>query len=627
MNRTSALLTLAAITIAMAVVTTTTAFGHVERSSYWPDPAPDRSVKPAAGGKVPKARSLASALNAKARGDTRVVCQRGSLRRAIKSINSARKNGYVLRPSQPRKKLSARSARRLKKQNRAFAERCEFKSIQAAIKRSRNNDRVVIMPGKYLEPKSRAKPTNDPKFAQYKEDSDDGAGAATYRYQVKCPNDQNLIYLQGRALTNKAVPNPPREDRHGIPDQGRCVRCNLQIDGSGAKPEDVVIDLAKNTKAKLKAASEPLKEVGLRVDRGDGVVIRNLTAAHAAEHGIYIHETDGYLMQRVKFFFNKEYGGLMFTSDHGLTTDCEGVGQGDSAIYPGAAPETGEQTKEPKRRANQTITRCDIHHNTLGYSGTMGNGTRVVGNHFYDNGTAIATDSLFAGGHPGYPQDGATFENNQIYSNNFNSFVAGSDVEPRVPTPVGVGILIAGGNGNEIRGNRFYDNWRRATMLVHVPDSLSDDMKTSVNSVSHRNRYHDNVYGIAPSGAKMPNGVDNWWDEAPNQQDNCWYDNGEASSDPPGPLMPTGCDNTSAGVTYPGKFSTELAPCAGAIVSGEFDPNTCPWFTTPDKPSGDSDGGMGLPVKASGAPKLTLLSGNCRLVGSTMSCDGLLDRP
>src|SRR5215217_7433010 len=108
----------------------------------------------------------------------------------------------------------------------------------------------------------------------------------------------------------------------------------------------------------------------------------------------------------------------------------------------------------------------------------MGNGTRVVGNHFYDNGTAIATDSLFAGGHPGHPQDGATFEKNQIYSNNFNSFVAGSDVEPKVPTPVGVGILIAGGNGNEIRGNRIYDNWRRGTMLLHIPDSLSDEKKT-----------------------------------------------------------------------------------------------------------------------------------------------------
>jgi Right handed beta helix region len=631
MDTTRLLSLVASVTIAMAVATST-AFGHVERSSYWPDPAPDKSVKPAAGGKVPKARSLASALRAKPPGKTRVVCQRGSLRKANRSISSAQKNGTVLRPSQGTKKLSAKQAHKLKRLNRAFFSRCKFKSIQAAIKRSRNNDRVVIMPGRYLEPKSRAKPTNDPKCAQYKEESDDGQGAATFRYQVKCPNDQNLIYLQGRALTDKPVPFPPRENRRGLPDEGPCIRCNVQIDGSGAKPEDVVIDLAKDTKAKLRGPSDPLKEVGIRVDRADGTVIKNITAAHAAEHGIYVHETDGYLLSHVKYFYNKEYGGLMFASDHGLTADCEGVGHGDSAVYPGGAPDTGEQTTEGAPRVNNTITRCDIHHNTLGYSGTMGNATRVVNNDFYDNGTAIATDSLFAGGHPGYPQDGATFENNRIYSNNFNSFVEGSDVEPKVPTPVGVGILIAGGNGNEVRGNRIWDNWRRGTMLLHIPDSLSDDKKTTTNSVSHRNRYHDNVMGIAPNGDKLPNGVDFWWDEAPMQQDNCWYSNGEVTTDPQGPLMPSNCKNTSAGVTYGAKLASELGPCAGAVTGGGYDPNVCPWFRTPEKPASSSGGGggglpLGLPVRASGAPKVQLFSGACRLEGSTLSCDGLLDRP
>jgi hypothetical protein len=165
MNATRLLFAVFSISVALAVLTAA-AYGHVERSSYWPDPAPDRSVTPAAGGKVPKPRTLASALKAKPPGDTRVVCQRGSLRRAIRSIDSARKRGFVLRPSQGTKKLSARNARRLKRQNRAFARRCRFRSIQAAINRSGNNDRVVIMPGKYLEPKSRAKPTNDPKCAQ-----------------------------------------------------------------------------------------------------------------------------------------------------------------------------------------------------------------------------------------------------------------------------------------------------------------------------------------------------------------------------------------------------------------------------------------------------------------------------
>ena len=609
----------------MAVITAT-AYGHVERTSYWPDPAPDTGVTPAAGGAVPQPRTLESALVEAEPGDTHVVCQGDSMSLAVKSIKSARRDGWVMRPSEGARTLSDAQASELERQNREFAKRCQFRSIQAAVNASGNNDRVVIMPGKYVEPDSRAQPTNDPRCAQYREDSDDGAGAATFRYQVNCPNDQNLIYVQGRALTDDPVPNPPPEDRHGIPDEGPCIRCNLQIEGTGVKPEDVVIDLAKDTKAKLKGPAEPLKEVGLRIDRADGAVIRNLTAAHAEEHGIYIHETDGYLMQRVKFFYNKEYGGLMFTSDHGLTDDCEGVGHGDSAIYPGAAPETGEQTIEPTQRVNQTITHCDIHHNTLGYSGTMGNGTRVVDNHFYDNGTAITTDSFYAGGHPGYPQDSATFENNQIYSNNFNSFVAGSDVEPKVPVPVGVGVFIAGGNNNEIRGNRIYDNWRRGTMLIHVPDSISDERNLSADSTSHRNRYHDNVMGIAPDGTKLPNGVDFWWDEAPAQEDNCWYDNGEVTTDPPGPLMPRRCRNTSAGVTYPGKVATEIGPCAGAITTGNRDGTLCPWFTTPEKPSPDS-GPLGLAAKASGAPEVTLLSGTCQLVGTTVSCDGSLDRP
>jgi hypothetical protein len=627
MNATRLLSLLASLTLVMAVATAT-AFGHVERSSYWPDPAPDKSVKPAAGGKVPKARSLASALKAKPPGKTRVVCQRGSLRKAIRSINSARRKGTVLRPSQGTKKLTAKQARKLKRLNRAFNRRCKFKTIQTAINKSHNNDRVVIMPGKYLEAASRAKPTDDPKCAQYKEESDDGQGAATFRYQVNCPNDQNLIYIQGRALTDKPVPFPPRENRRGLPDEGPCIRCNIQIDGSGAKPEDVVIDLAKDTKARLKGPSEPLKEVGIRGDRSDGLVIRNLTAAHAAEHGIYVHETDGYLLSHVKYFYNKEYGGLMFASDHGLTADCEGVGHGDAAVYPGGAPDTAEQTEEPHRRVNNTVTRCDIHHNTLGYSGTMGNGTRLVNNDFYDNSTAIATDSFYAGGHPGYPQDGAMFEKNRIYSNNFNSFLPSSDVEPKVPVPVGLGIFIAGGNGNEVRGNRIYDNWRRGVMLINVPDSLSDEKRTTVNTVSHRNRFHNNVMGIAPDGSKMPNGVDFWWDEAPSQEDNCWFDNGDATTDPPAPLTPSSCDNTSEGVTYPGKFGSELLPCAGSIAGGTYDATSCPWFRTPDKPSSSGGGGgMGLPVRASGVPKVAILTSACRLVGSTLSCDGLLDRP
>jgi Right handed beta helix region len=624
------LLALLAVTTMILALASGLALGHVERSSYWPDPAADTSVTPAAGGKVPKARGLASALKRSAPGDTHVVCKSDSLRRAKRSVRRARRSGWKLRPTAAKRKLSKKGARKLVALNTKLAERCKFRHIQAAVNKAGNGDRVVVMPGEYLEEPSRAKPTDDPKCQPMEETSENGDGAATYRYQVNCPNDQNLILIQGRQLTDEAVPFPPNADRRGIPDEGPCIRCNVQIEGSGVSADDVVIDLAKNAKGtKLRGPAEPIKDVGIRVDRADGTVIRNLTVAHAAEHGIYVHEVDGYLLSRVKLFWNKEYGALMFTSDHGLVADCEGAGSGDSAVYPGAAPETGEQTKEGARRVNQTITRCDVHHNTLGYSGTMGNGTRVVKNNFYDNGTAIATDSFYAGGHPGYPQDGAVFENNKIYSNNFNSYERGSDVEPKVPVPVGVGIFIAGGNGNEIRNNRIWDNWRRGAMLINVPDSFSGSSGT--NSVSHRNRYHDNVMGRAPNGDRMPNGVDFWWDDAPMQEDNCWFDNGNVTTDPPAPMMPSNCDNTSTGATY-GQHFPELIGCAGSIAGGGgYDPDACPWFKTPEKPSASSAGRSASAVPYTdpfdGTRLNDVVADACRLYGSSLSCSPFRGRP
>ena len=82
------------------------AAAHVERTAYWPDPAPDATVKSAAGGAVPKARSLASAV--KNAGTTRVVCQPGSLRRATRDIRTARTKGYRYRPTEALRKLGHR---------------------------------------------------------------------------------------------------------------------------------------------------------------------------------------------------------------------------------------------------------------------------------------------------------------------------------------------------------------------------------------------------------------------------------------------------------------------------------------------------------------------------------------
>src|SRR4051812_2097789 len=86
------------------LLTPALASAHIERASYWPDPAPDCSVQPCAGGQVPTARTLASAVTDP---NARVVCQPDSVKRAQQSIDKAQSTGYVLRPTQAPQRITA----------------------------------------------------------------------------------------------------------------------------------------------------------------------------------------------------------------------------------------------------------------------------------------------------------------------------------------------------------------------------------------------------------------------------------------------------------------------------------------------------------------------------------------
>jgi hypothetical protein len=628
---------LAAVAVAAGLIALlpTLASAHIERASYWPDPGPDTSVTPPAGGAVPGYRPLFTALDRGARGRTRVVClgkvprrpaaklkraranlrgralkrrvkrikrtynrrlnRNRSIRRLRGAVKRARRHGYRLRPHGRRLTLGSRAARRRIAFNKRLLAACGFRSIQAAVNASRNNDRVVIMPGVYTEPRSRAAPTDDPRCDGLEELNDRGqTGALSYAYQYTCPNDQNLIAVMGRVPNHGAVPQPPRDDRRGIPDEGACIRCNLQLEGSGVSADDVVIDAGRVASGNGGPA-DSVKDVTIRADRADGFVLRNLTARHAAEHDIYVPETDGARLERFKTFYNGEYGVLTFVADHHLIQDCEAVGSGDAGLYPGSSAEVGEETTEPAERFSTEIRRCDMHHNVLGYSGTAANAVHVHDNNFYDNALGFSTDVFTAAGHPGFPQDSDLIERNNFFSNNFNPFEEGSDVEPTVPAAVGTAMWIAGGNNNTVRDNRIWDNWRRGVMVFAVPDAFVCGPTTgnaqhgcdpAQISTSHRNRLHGNVMGRRPDGEPDPNGTDFWWDQFLGNTGNCWYDNighdgtaNSVTSEPPAPLLPSNCQ-LSIGTIGPVQ-EAELVGCLAAI---EFDVEGCPWYATPPEP-------------------------------------------
>jgi hypothetical protein len=180
-------------------------------------------------------------------------------------------------------------------------------------------------------------------------------------------------------------------------------------------------------------------------------------------------------------------------------------------------------------------------------------------------------------------------EKNNIYSNNLNPFEGDTGFDPTVPAAVGTGAWIAGGNANVFRDNRIYDNWRRGVMLFQVPDELGCDLdepqqtcsaeQFPEQSNSHRNRFFDNVMGVAPGAKRMPNGVDFWWGNQEGDKNNCWYDN-------------TGIDGTEASVTgepapLPSDCATSLGD--GPVFQAELiacfveDPS-CTWEETPSRP-------------------------------------------
>jgi hypothetical protein len=658
--RTDALL-VASLAAAAALAIPSLAAAHPERPSYWPDPAPDTSVSPPAGGEVPRARSLGSAVTGNGPGDVNVVCKGAGGRRSLTlledSLRKAQRDGYRLRPSQPKTHIGERRADGLLRINEALAEQCEYHAIQPAVSDSGNNDRVVVMPGRYTEKSSRQAPTNDPSCdpSLLQEDAS-GDPTPSYEYQVTCPNDQNLIHVAGRRIAGEPL-SPPSDNRQGIPEQelGACLRCNLQIEGSGVKPEDILIDGGRNYGNPTAPGAKPggaagceepttcyAKHVVLRVDRADGFVARNMLLRGALEFGFYTEETDGVLLDRMKFYWAADYGHISFTTDHHVIKSCDSFGAGDAAIYPGAAPETGAQADQAfypdAPRINTVVKKCDMRGSDLGFSGSMGNATRITKNHVYGNVSGIVLDTLSSAGHPGFPADSNQIDHNLIYSNNLDLFTPDPPVEAVTPAPMGVGIVYAGMNDARVHDNWIFDNWRNGAMLFAVPDALTTGggAEGNVNpgiscpgaptngiSTSCANEFFDNRMGQAPAGFEfpkaidqyggganvhgtpgaplangslpLPNGNDFWWDEFFTNTGNCWYDN-------------TGSDGSEASITGPGTSKPPALPpnllpsdCGASVGNGDVSrelyllecsngpdedtgPLDCDWWQRPPEP-------------------------------------------
>lgn len=529
----------------------------------------------------------------------------------------------VCKPNTP-KLVKAMKPGKVKTRNLRLLQKCEFRSIQTAVNTIRKpHTSIYVLPGTYREqrwaqvkrndycahlgtasraplesseyigsisspdPGTRSDRAPDSGAAEEPDGRRSNPIALSYADQRACPHNLNLIALFGDGTPkNRSISCDSKF-------------CGTQIVGTGRRMTDTVID---NRFRKLNA---------LRLDRMGGAVVRNLTVQQAEFNAVYVMETDGFRIDRITARANDEYGILAFASDHGLIQRSNAYYNGDSGIYPGSGADLNANNP------NLAVTRYAIeirrnrsHDNALGYSGTAGNSIYAHHNRFYDNATGIATDSLFPG-HPGLPQDHARWSKNRIYSNNSNYYVKYVDagicdkpirkrgymkgtVCPVIPTPVGTGVLIAGGNFNSTDHNWIYDNWRYGTMQFWVPAPLRDEMDPAkLYDTSHHNHTTDNRMGIKPNGAVAHNGLDHWWDDE--GDGNCWQGNTSSRGEPTTNFTapPPSCSDG-------GSVFTPGAPVkdAGFLSCSQYDrndpdlrhPEGCEWFDDPSRPSDRADG-------------------------------------
>jgi hypothetical protein len=448
----------------------------------------------------------------------------------------------------------------LRARNEALFEECQtsgHRSIQDAVDAvTQPSTNIYLLPGEYTEDESRA--DLSPECAELDGDQPGAYQVISYEQQVDCPHTQNLIAILGV------------ED--------------LQIEGTGQEPGDVIID------------ADFSKLNGIRADRANGIYLKNFTAQETTFNAVYILETDGFVIDDVVGRWNDEYGFLTFGVDHGLYENCEAYGNGDSGVYPGSASNINEDRKYDVDRYSVEIRNCYSHHNLLGYSGTAGDSVWAHDNDFSDNSAGVAMDSLFPD-HPGLPQNHALFENNLIYDNNQDYYGYVTDgtcalprpdrgyengvVCPAIGIPPGTGLLTAGGNYNVYRDNHVYGNDYTGFLLLHPPAFIRDEMGiTDQWDTSNRNSYIGNTFGQTPTGDVSENGLDLWWDGQGAY--NCWQDDiGETV-----PLNPPDCG------AEPGDFSglqtsrvfAEPTTLASLYVCGEYSlesgslPAGCEWL-------------------------------------------------
>ena len=324
----------------------------------------------------------------------------------------------------------------------------------------------------------------------------------------------------------------------------------LTIEGTAKNPKKVILE-GKNAKAI--ALGRPPR--GITAYGVSGIVLRNMWARNYSSSGFVMYASpsissrlhcDGYTMDNLLVSGNPGYGFYATKCAGGKIINSAAFHNGDAGFHVVETPcdnfnwtDHGPNPAPCQKKPRRTLLKNDVgYENVAGFSGTNSKYARIVDSVFYNNGTGIIPETLDTERYE--PNGWNVIERNDVFWNNYNYFLAGSAFigfptglgllgSQLVNYPTGVGIALYGGDGNIVRRNKVFGNYKWGIASFSGPGETfvineGDDAKSINNQIT------ENTMGR--EGAD-PNGEYDFWNDDTGGG-NCWGANNQIATFAPG---------------------------------------------------------------------------------------------
>ena len=265
----------------------------------------------------------------------------------------------------------------------------------------------------------------------------------------------------------------------------------------GQGPEDVVI------------VGDRIKRDVIRADRADGIIIKNLTAEQASFNGIDVVETNGFRLERRSAATTRTTGCSPSPPTTACTTGSRGTATATRASTRAPGPRATASATASRSRTRARTTTCSASRAPPATAPACTT----------PSGSTTARASSTTRSPPATPACRRTARSGRTTTSTRTTRTSSRrttrSTAPRTSSRTGRATACApsssrpsapascfyGANGNIIKNNRIWDNWRWGYGLFWVPAAIrGDNDPANQRDTSNENRITNNWFGDGDRG-------------------------------------------------------------------------------------------------------------------------------